>query len=110
CSTPPRSLGGVGANVIATARIRTRGRPLSVGVRRAGSRTGGKGDIYAADAFRRFVGWIAKVDEDAKHGRQGSVEDWAHYSALKHRLTANIDTLVAAARFDDVADNRRARL
>jgi hypothetical protein len=56
---------------------------------------GGKGDIYAADAFRRFVGWIAKVDEDAKHGRQGSVEDWAHYSALKHRLTANIDTLVA---------------
>jgi len=41
------------------------------------------------------VGWIAKVDEDAKHGRQGSVEDWAHYSALKHRLTANIDTLVA---------------
>ena len=55
----------------------------------------GKGDIYAADAFRRFVGWIAKVDEDGKHGRQGSVEDWAHYSALKHRLTANIDTLVA---------------
>ena len=41
------------------------------------------------------MGWIAKVDEDAKHGRQGSVEDWAHYSALKHRLTANIDTLVA---------------
>src|SRR5262249_30168623 len=27
----------------------------------------GKGDIYAADDFRRFVGWIAKVDEDAKH-------------------------------------------
>src|SRR5256885_15065782 len=56
---------------------------------------GGKGDIYAADAFRRFVGWIAKVDGDTKHGRQGSVVDWAHYSALKHTLTANIDTLVA---------------
>jgi len=56
---------------------------------------GGKGDIYAADAFRRFVDWIAKVDEDAKHGRHGSVADWAHYSALKHRLIANIDTLIA---------------
>ena len=41
------------------------------------------------------MGWIAKVDEDGKHGRQGSVEDWAHYSALKHRLIANIDTLIA---------------
>jgi len=56
---------------------------------------GGKSDIYAADAFRRFVDWIAKVDEDAKHGRHGSVADWAHYSALKHRLIANIDTLIA---------------
>ncbi len=59
---------------------------------------GGKGDIYAADDFRRFVRWTAKVDEDAKHGRQGSVGHWASYSALKHRLIANIDTLVAQLR------------
>ena len=58
----------------------------------------GKGDIYAADYFRRFVRWLAKVDEDATHGRQGSVDHWAHYSALKHRLIANIDTLVAQLR------------
>ena len=58
----------------------------------------GKGDIYTADYFRRFVRWLAKVDEDAKHGRQGSVDHWAHYSALKHRLIANIDTLVAQLR------------
>jgi hypothetical protein len=59
---------------------------------------GGKGDIYAADDFHRFVRWTAKVDEDAKHGRQSSVDHWTYYSALKHRLTANIDTLVAQLR------------
>ncbi len=59
---------------------------------------GGKGDIYAADDFHRFVRWTAKVDEDAKHGRQSSVGHWAYYSALKHRLIANIDTLVAQLR------------
>jgi hypothetical protein len=58
----------------------------------------GKGDIYAADDFHRFVRWLAKVDEDAKHGRQGSVSHWAHYSVLKDRLIANIDTLVAQLR------------
>ncbi len=58
----------------------------------------GKGDIYAADDFHRFVRWTAKVDEDAKHGRQSSVGHWAYYSALKHRLIANIDTLVAQLR------------
>jgi hypothetical protein len=59
---------------------------------------GGKGDIYAADDFHRFVRWTAKVDEDAKHGRQSSVGHWAYYSALKDRLAANIDTLVAQLR------------
>jgi len=59
---------------------------------------GGKGDIYAADDFHRFVRWTAKVDEDAKHGRQSSVGHWAYYSAFKHRLTANIDALVAQLR------------
>jgi hypothetical protein len=59
---------------------------------------GGKGDIYAADDFHRFAHWTAKVDEDAKHGRQSSVGHWAYYSALKHRLIANIDTLVAQLR------------
>ena len=33
----------------------------------------GKGDIYAADDVYRFVRWRAKVDEDAKQGRQSSV-------------------------------------
>jgi hypothetical protein len=59
---------------------------------------GGKGDIYAADDFHRFVRWTAKVEEDAKHGRQSSVGHWTYYSALKDRLVANIDTLVAQLR------------
>jgi hypothetical protein len=59
---------------------------------------GGKGDVYSGDDFRRFVRWTAKVDEDARHGRQGSVRHWAYYSALKDRLTSNIDTLVAQLR------------
>jgi hypothetical protein len=58
----------------------------------------GKGDIYAADVFHRFVQWVAKVDEDAEHGRQSSVGHWAYYSAHKHRLTENIDALVAQLR------------
>jgi hypothetical protein len=59
---------------------------------------GGKGDIYSGDDFRRFVRGTAKVDEDAKHGRQSSVGHLAYYSALKDRLIANIDTLVAQLR------------
>ena len=59
---------------------------------------GGKGDVYSGDDVRRFVRWTAKVDEDARHGRQGSVRHWAYYSALKDRLTSNIDTLVAQLR------------
>ena len=38
----------------------------------------GKGDIYAADDFHRFVRWSAKVDEDARHGRQDSTSHWAY--------------------------------
>jgi hypothetical protein len=37
----------------------------------------GKGDIYTADDVYRFVRWRAKVDEDAKQGRQSSVGHWA---------------------------------
>src|SRR5215471_15584693 len=59
---------------------------------------GGKGDIYAADDFHRFVRRTAKVDEDAKHGRQSSVGHWAYYSVHRERLIANIDTLVAELR------------
>ena len=55
----------------------------------------GKGDIYAADDFHRFVRWTARVDEDARHGRQSSIGHWTYYSALKDQLVANIDTLVA---------------
>jgi hypothetical protein len=58
----------------------------------------GKGDIYAGDDFRRFVRWSAKIDEDARHGRQSSVSDWAYYSQLKDRLIANVDALVAQLR------------
>jgi hypothetical protein len=58
----------------------------------------GKGDIYAGDDFRRFLRWSAKVDEDARHGRQGSIGHWASYSPLKDQLISNIDTLVAQLR------------
>jgi len=58
----------------------------------------GKGDIYAADVFHRFIRWSAKVDEDAKCGRQSSVSHWAYYSPLGDRLISNIDTLVAQLR------------
>jgi hypothetical protein len=59
---------------------------------------GGKGDIYSGDDFRRFMRWSAKVDDDARHGRQGSVSHWAHYSLFKDRLISNIDALVAQLR------------
>jgi hypothetical protein len=58
----------------------------------------GKGDIYTADDVYRFVRWRAKVDEDAKQGRQSSVGHWAYYSVLKDRLVINIDALVAELR------------
>jgi hypothetical protein len=58
----------------------------------------GKGDIYGADVFHRFVRWVAKVEEDAKHGRQSAVGHWAYYSAHKHRLIENIDALVGQLR------------
>jgi len=58
----------------------------------------GKCDVYAADVFHRFLRWCAKVEEDAKHGRQGSTAHWAYYSTLKDRLTSNIETLVAELR------------
>ena len=48
--------------------------------------TGGKGDIYAADAFHRLVRWTARASEDYEHGRGSSVSHWAYYSALKHQL------------------------
>lgn len=59
---------------------------------------GGKGDIYAAADFRRLVRWIAKVDEDAKYGRQDSVGHWAYYSVFKTGLVENIEALVAQLR------------
>jgi hypothetical protein len=55
---------------------------------------GGKGDIYAADTFHRFVRWTARRAEDHKRGRASSVDSWVSYSALKHRLIANVDILV----------------
>jgi hypothetical protein len=58
----------------------------------------GKGDIYVADDFHRFVRWSAKVNEDARHGRHSSLSHWAYYSQLKDRLISNIDTLIAQLR------------
>jgi hypothetical protein len=58
----------------------------------------GKGDIYSADDVYRFVRWRAKVDDDAKQGRQSSVGHWAYYSVHKERLIINIDALVAELR------------
>ena len=58
----------------------------------------GKGDVYGADVFHRFVRWVAKADEDARHGRQSSVGHWTYYSAHKHRVTENIDALVGQLR------------
>ena len=62
------------------------------------SGSGGKGDIYAGEDFRRFVRWTAKVDEDAQHGRQSSVSHWAYYSQLNDRLISSIDVLLAQLR------------
>jgi hypothetical protein len=55
---------------------------------------GGKGDIYPADAFFRFVRWTAKVREDSAQGRGDSVSHWAHYKRLKHELISNVDLLI----------------
>jgi|SRR5215831_14340973 len=59
---------------------------------------GGKGDIYPADVFLRFVRWTAKVREDSAHGRGSAVSHWAYYSALKDRLISNLDTLIEQLR------------
>jgi hypothetical protein len=58
----------------------------------------GKGDIYPADSFHRLVRWTARVNEDYKHERASSVQHWAYYSAHKHDLIANIDTLIEQLR------------
>ena len=58
----------------------------------------GKGDIYAGDDFRRFARWTAKVDEDARCGRQSSVSHWAYYSEHRDRLISNIEALVTQLR------------
>jgi hypothetical protein len=58
----------------------------------------GKGDIYAADVFDRFLRWCARADDDVKHGRQGSTAHWAYYSALKEDLISRIDPLIAELR------------
>jgi hypothetical protein len=59
---------------------------------------GGKGDIYRADVFLRFVRWTARVRENSAQGLGNSVSHWAHYSPLKHRLISNIDTLIEQLR------------
>lgn len=58
----------------------------------------GRGDIYPADYFHRFVRWTARLAEDYKHGRESSVGHWAYYSAFKHELIANIDNLIEQLR------------
>jgi hypothetical protein len=55
---------------------------------------GGKGDIYPADLFLRFVRWTARVHEDSAQGRGSAVSHWAYYSVFKDRLTAKVDMLI----------------
>lgn len=58
-----------------------------------GSRRG-KGAIYPADYFHRWVKWIWKVEEDYANGRASSVGHWYYYSSRKHELVAHIEDLV----------------
>lgn len=59
---------------------------------------GGKGDIYPADTFLRFVRWTAKAREDSGQGRGNAVSHWAYYSRLKHQLISNVDLLIEQLR------------
>lgn len=59
---------------------------------------GGKGDIYPADAFLRFVRWAARVRQDSAQGRGDSVSHWAYYSRLKQELISNVDLLIEQLR------------
>lgn len=59
---------------------------------------GGKGDIYSGEAFLRLLRWAEAVREDYDQGRGSSVDHWAHYSRLRHRLIANIDDAVRQLR------------
>jgi hypothetical protein len=59
---------------------------------------GGKGDIYPADLFLRFVRWTGRVREDSAQGRGSSVSHWAYYSRLKHQLISNVDLLIEQLR------------
>src|SRR6266581_1894874 len=58
----------------------------------------GKGDIYPAGYFLRFVRWTVRVREDQEHGRGNSVDHWAYYSAFGHQLISNVGTLVEQLR------------
>jgi hypothetical protein len=58
----------------------------------------GGGRILTADALHRFVGWVARVEEDAKHGRSSSVAHWASCSSLKEELVSHVQTLVGQLR------------
>jgi hypothetical protein len=53
----------------------------------------GKGDIYPAGYFTRFVRWVERVREDAICGRNSSVAHWAYYSTLRERIPAEADRL-----------------
>jgi hypothetical protein len=60
---------------------------------------GGKGDIYPADFFLRFVRWTRKVREESAEGRGSSISHWAYYSRLKDQLVSNIDLLLQQLRW-----------
>lgn len=59
---------------------------------------GGKGDIYPADLFLRFVRWTGRVREDSTQGRGSSISHWAYYSELKQQLISNADRLIEQLR------------
>ena len=64
----------------------------------------GKGDIYAADDFHRFVRWSVKVNEDARHGRQSSSSSLGLPFAAQGSTDLQCRPPDRAAPFDDVAD------
>jgi hypothetical protein len=59
---------------------------------------GGKGDIYAADNFLRFLRWTVRARDDQKDWRGDSISHWAYCSVLKDRLKSNVYALIEQLR------------
>ncbi len=51
----------------------------------------GKGDYYEKESFLRTVRWTQKVNDDVKHRRASSVENWKFYSKQGSHLFLKTD-------------------